>query len=327
MTDRIDTAGDGASHDAADWFARLNSDTATAQDWIAFDAWLAADPTHAPAFSAIEAVWLDLDLDLDDAKTASAEIISFQRPPAKAMPVFGRPGRRVWAGLAAAGLAVVTLVVAGGVHFLGGVPEQTALDVPTGQTRTLALRGGAATLAGGTRLELAQTADGQNVRLQVGSATFRLKHDPSRRLTVLAGGQRITDIGTVFTTHLSDAALLVSVSEGEVEVRPVTAAGRPVRVHAGQALVRRSDEATSRVLADDLTVLHRPYQDASLAEVVADLNQFYSRPIKIDGTSIGRLRFTGVLVLDSEEAVVRRLEAYLPVTARISADAVVLAAR
>jgi transmembrane sensor len=334
MTDRNDRDGDETARDAADWFARLNSDAATAQDWTAFEAWLTASPSHEPAFRAVESLWLDLEARGVDAP--SAQILPFRRrsgmdksAPRRGdrEPVFGRLSRKVWAGLAVAGLAVVTLVVAGALPRVSGGPAQTVLTVPVGQTRTLALRGGSATVAGGTRLELAESADGQRISLQGGLATFHLKHDPSRRLTVLAAGQRITDIGTVFTTQLVGAALLVSVGEGEVEVQPAAGSGQAIRVRAGQALVRRSGEASSRVLGADLTALRRPYQDTPLAEVVADLNQFYSRPIAITDTNTARLRFTGVLVLDSEEAVVRRLEAYLPVQARFTADRVVLAQR
>lgn len=331
MTDRDDKVEVEAGADAADWFARLQSDAAGAEDWNGFEVWLAADPAHEAAFRAIEALWIELE------SPAAVETLLFPRRAARAKGTawkrggqvtgVARPARWIAAGLAAASLAALTFVIAGGSHFLGGASAETSVETPVDQTRTFGLNGGVATVEGGTRLEVTETSAGQRVRLLRGAASFRLKHDPARPLTVLAAGQQISDIGTVFTTRLTAFELQVSVSEGEVEVQPFAGPGQSLRVRGGQALVRRTGEASSQVMAADLTALRRPYRDAPLTTVVADLNQFYSRPITIEGADTGRLHFTGVLILDSEDAVVRRLEAYLPVSARGSAATVVLASR
>ncbi|HEX7945362.1 MAG TPA: DUF4880 domain-containing protein [Phenylobacterium sp.] len=46
---------------AAQWFARLQDEAATHEDWLAFEQWLAASPAHASAYEKLERIWVDLD--------------------------------------------------------------------------------------------------------------------------------------------------------------------------------------------------------------------------------------------------------------------------
>jgi transmembrane sensor len=46
---------------AAQWFARLQDEAATHEDWLAFEQWLAASPAHASAYQKLERIWVDLD--------------------------------------------------------------------------------------------------------------------------------------------------------------------------------------------------------------------------------------------------------------------------
>jgi len=45
------------SAEAADWLARLRADDRSPEDEAAFSAWLNADPGHAVAFEAVNAIW------------------------------------------------------------------------------------------------------------------------------------------------------------------------------------------------------------------------------------------------------------------------------
>lgn len=45
---------------AADWFVKLQGDPAL-EEWTAFQTWLEADPEHAAAYDAVEALWVGLD--------------------------------------------------------------------------------------------------------------------------------------------------------------------------------------------------------------------------------------------------------------------------
>jgi hypothetical protein len=66
------------------------------------------------------------------------------------------------------------------------------------------------------------------------------------------------------------------------------------------------------------------YDKAPLSEVVADLNRYVARPIRIADPSLERLAFTGVLNLEGEEMMLRKIAAVLPVEARPSAAEILL---
>jgi transmembrane sensor len=56
------------------------------------------------------------------------------------------------------------------------------------------------------------------------------------------------------------------------------------------------------------------YNDRPLADVVSDLNRYVDAPIQVAAPAAS-LRFSGVLRIDDEAAMIRRLEAFLPVEA------------
>ncbi|HEX2818127.1 MAG TPA: FecR domain-containing protein, partial [Phenylobacterium sp.] len=69
------------------------------------------------------------------------------------------------------------------------------------------------------------------------------------------------------------------------------------------------------------------YRDQPLSDVAADLSRRFARPVRIADARTAALRFSGVLVTDNETDVLRRLQAYTPVRAERSGDAVVLSRR
>ena len=72
---------------------------------------------------------------------------------------------------------------------------------------------------------------------------------------------------------------------------------------------------------------HLAYADAPLAEVVDDLNRYFSRAMRIEGEGANRLTFSGIIAIDSEDKVVERLEALLPIDATRAGNEVVLRLR
>src|SRR5450432_3415592 len=50
-----------AAEEAAGWFARLQGEAATGDDWLAFERWLQASPTHARAYDRLEGLWVELE--------------------------------------------------------------------------------------------------------------------------------------------------------------------------------------------------------------------------------------------------------------------------
>jgi transmembrane sensor len=109
MIDESRIRGDGrAAEEAAGWFARLQGEAATVEDWMAFEQWLAASPAHARAYERLERLWVDLESadivrELGERPAAPVEPAvagrASPRPSARPSP---RPGRRgAWMGAGA----------------------------------------------------------------------------------------------------------------------------------------------------------------------------------------------------------------------------------
>src|SRR5438552_17679280 len=62
MSRTDDIAGDaGPAEEAVRWFARLQDEDASGDDWLAFERWLAASPAHSDAYGRLERLWAELD--------------------------------------------------------------------------------------------------------------------------------------------------------------------------------------------------------------------------------------------------------------------------
>ncbi len=66
------------------------------------------------------------------------------------------------------------------------------------------------------------------------------------------------------------------------------------------------------------------YRQTPLKDVVTDLNRYVDRPISLAQSSLEDLKFTGVLNLDTENLMLRRLQAALPIQVQQQPAAIVL---
>jgi len=123
----------------------------------------------------------------------------------------------------------------------------------------------------------------------------------------------------------------VTVAEGAVEVRPADGAtGKAYRLHPGQRLDHVEGAPVTRVAAAEAQDVlgwrsgRLVYREQPLSEVVADLNQQFATPIRIEDQSLADLPISGVLILDNQDAVIRRLALLVPISAVRSDAGVVL---
>ncbi len=116
-----------------------------------------------------------------------------------------------------------------------------------------------------------------------------------------------------------------------VRVSDIDDAAHNVRLTMGQAVTR--SDATGRL--DVVSASTEPagwrsgqlsYENRPLSEVVADLSRAYATPIRATGGA-ERMRFTGVLVLDDQAEVVRRLETFMAIRAERRDDVIELRPR
>jgi transmembrane sensor len=201
-----------------------------------------------------------------------------------------------------------------------------------GELRTVRLEDGSTIdLDAGTRLTVALGRRARQVTLAQGQALFDVAHDRRRPFRIAAGDRVVRVVGTRFDVRRRDGRLSVTVARGSVEVLPAAGApGRAYRLHPGQRLDHRQGEAAVRVAAADPDEVlgwrsgRLVYRGQPLSEVVADLNQRFETPIRIDDPGLAATPISGVLILDDQAAVIRRLALLVPIRAVPSGAGVVL---
>lgn len=313
--------GDDARRgDAATWVVRLEAGDLEETEAAIFDAWLDAAPENAAAFDEALAV----------SQTYAAQGLDVAEALARRRVTPAPIGRRAvvaMGGLAAA--AAVAVVVA---PTLTSQPQTETYVTAKGERRTVQLADGTRIdLNAGTRLTVALSRDARRVSLAEGQAVFSVAHDARRPFMIAAGDRTVWDVGTQFDVRRRDGRLSVTVAEGAVEVRPAEgASGKAYRLHPGQRLDHLEGAPATRVAAAEAQDVlgwrsgRLVYREQPLSEVVADLNQQFDTPIRIEDQSLAALPISGVLILDSQDAVIRRLALLVPISAVRSDAGVVL---
>ena len=313
------------------WLVRLHAGDDADADWSGLEAWLSENPAHLDAFERVEGLWAELGersgdiaplLAPDPLPEAQILPLNVARKPApKSVP------SRAWAAWASAG--ALAAAAAAAVFVLAPAPP-TAYATAHGETRRIVLNDG-------TQIDLNSAShvsvrfDGHVRRVKVddAEATFDVAHDPARPFVISVGDQQIRVVGTQFNVRRRDAGLTLTVSRGVVEVTPLAGEGIALRLTAGDQLARRDGDATSvvRHVSPAEAFAWRQHRlichACTLGDIAGDLNRAFATPIDVD-TAARSLTFSGVLVLDDEDAVVRRLGAFLPIKADRSSGRIVL---
>lgn len=307
---------------AARWRVALERETATEADWLAFEQWLEADPKHQAAYAAMEDAVIDAELALAGRPTTTAEVsganVVTLRRSWIARPV-------TWAvGIAAAAAcALFVLVPMNAPQTL-----EYAFAAPASADERV-------TLPDGSRVHLNRGAaiqvsygDIRRIVLERGEASFTVAHDEARTFEVAAGDVLVRDIGTVFNIARNASSDVVTVSEGEVEIAVTGAqtvnvtAGYQARITPGEPILVSAANGDAFAWQQGRLV----YTDAPLAIVIEDLNRYSATPIVLDASAQSQ-RFSGVLILDTPEDMLARLEGFLPIRSVPKDDRIVVEQR
>jgi transmembrane sensor len=310
MAPTIDNSDDDLRLNAAAvWYSRLQSEGQSESAWIDFAAWLEADDANRVAFDQVEALYSDLD------ETVPARgAIERGEPASNLVVLAGRqrrftPLRAGFAGLAALA-ASLSLVGHNAVRYA----------TKTGETRTVSLADGTTVeMNTASTLAVAFTGQERHVTLDRGEALFRIAKDSVRPFLVTVGGRDVRDVGTVFNVLRDQHRTVVTVESGRVSVSPAGAAAgsAPVLLDAGEQLAAEdgAGEAVNHVDPAQATSWRQgylTYKEAPLSVVVADLNRYFAGRIFLSDKDAGVRRFSGVLKVDDEDAVLNRLAQLLP---------------
>jgi transmembrane sensor len=322
MTEAWLKAEDARRTAAADWVVRLQSPDLDEADALAFDAWLGSD-ANARAYDAALAVMLDIEA---AAPLIAQGLHALPGPTAKR-----RISGRGW--IVAGGLAAAATVALAVTPFGALVPAAShSFATAKGEHRTVRLEDGTTIdLNAASRLTVALGRHERRVDMPQGEAVFDVAADNNRPFLIAAGDRTVRVVGTRFDVRRRGNQLSVTVERGLVEVVPNAGGqGRAFRLHPGQRLdhadggsdVRISAAAPAEVFSWRTGRLI--YRDQPLREVIADLNEQFARPILIEDPTLADARISGVLVLDDQAAVIRRLALLVPITSLPSARGIEL---
>lgn len=301
---------------AANWRARLESGDAEEEDFVRFTLWLEESPHNRAAYDRLDMVIGEIDAHkgaLAKAQLTGANILRF---PA-------------WKRVAAVAAIAASILA---VFVIARPAPETTWATRTGEHKDVTLADGSIIhLNTATRVTVTLAHNARAARLDSGEAEFEVSPDPNRPFTVAAGDQRIEVVGTAFNVLRYEGAISVTVSHGIVQV---TAPGAvPARLTAGNQYVRREGETAYAVTTVDpgASTAWREgrlaYDDAELSKVVSDLNRNFESQVTFADQALGKLRFSGVLKLDTPADVVRRLEGFLPIAAEPQGNGIVLRGR
>ncbi len=306
--------------DAATWVVRLEAGSLSDAEAVAFDAWLSRSGENAEAFDAVLSTSQTYAA-LDQAVTA--QVLRRRATPAGV-------NRRAFVGVGAVAAAAALAVVI--APQLAGQDTTTTYVTARGERRTVTLADGSRVdLNAATHMTVTLGRRARAVTLTEGQAIFDVTHDTARPFTVAVGDRFVRVVGTQFDVRRRDGRLSVTVARGAVEVRPTEGiVGRAFRLRPGQRLEHEEGLVGVRVAAAEPAEVfgwrtgRLVYRGQPLSEVVADLNQQFATPIRIDDVALAATPVSGVLILDDQDAVVRRLALLAPIRVVRSDGAVVL---
>lgn len=214
-------------------------------------------------------------------------------------------------------------------------PAWTFYTNPKGQIRRIVLADKSVLrLNGASQVRVVYEDDDRLAGMGQAEAAFTMTPNEDKPFLISSGDRVIEmdggEINVLRQTSESGARTVLTIRAGMARVYPEDRAAEGFDAGPGQEVswtdgqdpptVRNVNAANAFAWES-----HRlAYDKAPLSEVVADLNRYVARPIRIADPAIGQMTYTGVLNLEGEDMMLRRIGQVLPVQAKPSAAEIVL---
>lgn len=326
VLNRFDDEQEQLEQEAVAWVVRLTSGDATNSDRRAVESWRHLSPAHDQAFQKVERLWIGIGVEPLKNQLLAAEewatlgsttvgVLSAE----KTMNQQG--GRRPWirwgAVAASLGALAVTLTLTSGVFPLLWTDARTG----TGEQLSIPLNDGSQIfLNTQAAVSVRYSETTRQIDLLAGEAAFRVAKDAARPFVVQAQDGQVRAVGTEFLVRRTTEAVVVTVTEGVVDVSaPGAHAGSPTRVHAGQR-VWYSSNGVSQIEPVDIptvTAWQRGkliFEAAPLTTVLEEINRYRPGRVVLLNETLAYHRVSGVFELDRLDTAVTTIEQTLPVT-------------
>lgn len=207
-------------------------------------------------------------------------------------------------------------------------------ETGVGEVQNILLEDGSSVILGAQSSIIVRFSSAhRSVRLDRGEAWFKIAHAPSRPFVVTAGPRTITAVGTAFVVERDTDRVVVTVTEGAVQVASGAATGlsssavRAIlsRVHPEVARLARGEKVSYEDSGSASPVEHADAASATawsegrlefdhipLSRVTEVVNRYSRRTITLD-PAIGEQIFTGLVLQEQIDNWICGLEDIFPV--------------
>jgi transmembrane sensor len=344
MNDPEQASQDRLLQQAAQWFASMRGPDAEARR-AEFEAWLARGALHRAAYNRATEVFA-LGKLLAEGPDSEAAIVRSAPSPRRRFAIAAVAAAMLAAGTAWLGMRNDPRDWAA-ADSAGQQPARSALQVAeldaADAPKSVRLADGSVVkLRAGTSIAVDYEAASRRLTLKRGGARFFVAHE-ARPFLVQAGGGTVAAHGTVFDVGLaSDRRVTVRLIEGVVDVTLPAFTANGTR-KAGLRRLRPGEAVSFAAPAGPASADAAPQPDRgsvragaeaaepeefvsiSLAELVRLADHGASKPIRLAGPAVGRLRVSGRFRIDDSELLAGRLAALFDLAIdRSDASAIVL---
>ncbi|CAM3889474.1 Protein FecR [Pseudomonas reidholzensis] len=306
---------DPVAEQAAEWFARVQDAPGDGALQAQLAQWLDAHPRHRAEYQLLAQLW------------QAADLVPRQRLEAlcQADPVRQLPRRSAWRHALAAGIAVVALGLGWSGWQYQRLNVHEAYQTAPGERRQVELSDGSRLdLNGGTRLNVTFSAGQRQLELTAGEVMFTVAHDRDRPFVVHTEQGSVTVTGTRFDVRLEPQRTRVAVEQGSVRVQGAGDALAQLTAGQGSHIDSQGQVAPAYpVNAAALTAWRQGklvFDNATLAEVVAEVSRYRAQPLRVAPGKVGALRLSSTFSVDDPDALLRALPSILPVAIRALED-------
>lgn len=283
--------------EALEWFVLMKDERVSEKDRLAFEAWLAADPAHPPAYDRAKALWDRFDI---------------VKPEYDRLRQSGGIGRR---GFLVGGLVALVAAPAAYVFSRPDLFADYKTDVAERRSFTLP-DGSIVELGGYSALSLEFTDLQRRLILHRGQAFFRVAPDSNRPFVVQAEMGTTRALGTEFDVKIMPDLVTVSVIEHSVAVQAPGAGS--VIVESGWQ-VSYGDDGIQPPTQADVSVVQAwrqdriIFEDVPLRRVLAELERYRRGNIILMDSSIGDIPVTAIFDTKHSENALQVIAETLPI--------------
>ncbi|MEM8499132.1 MAG: FecR family protein [Pseudomonadota bacterium] len=329
--------------EASVWIARLSNDQASEQDHQRFALWLGKSAEHRAAYDQMETLWLDLGCvkytssakhdsspQEDQPMPGQGQITAADKTPRASLFWQKRWVKtRFIASFALCAAVAVSLLPdasrpASTQHLATAVGEHSLQTLSDGSVVQLNTN---------TRLEVTYSQSQRELSLTQGEAHFIVEKNPQRPFVVRIPGGSVVAVGTAFNIEIEPQQTLVTVTEGVIRVEEQNDSALPadtvtarlndqVRISPAGGLTRE------RVPADHLATAwleqNMVFKNVSLAQVVAEINRYSDKKIKISDASLAFIPVSGVFKTDQPAQTLQAIETSLGLESKAQGNIILL---